>query len=843
MQSLLALAGRYRGSPVVSCILWGAVALGIVPAIVTQNILPFDNFLLHFGIEVDEIVYLSGSACLLLFVAGSIAAVVQRQYWFILLLLPLLALYGYDIERLTYRLPSYSDAQEVLRDNYNRSRELATPPTAESIRKRLDRVELTDSDLIAFDRAAVSAELEELAGKQQSIDAGRSAKIGGLQKKIQRLETKLRQTDTQRRRIAKALRDTAIISWLSLGLSDRSLKDRLNAALRSVNNERQALISKRNALRAALRDENQAMAALEQRLYRLDAEVNTYLWASVSLEAWRISRAYGLACFLVLLVIIARYSLGSWIYLFTLSAAVVVSMLYVEAPLAFRYWTIVGFVLASLVLRVLYLACINNYPLLRRQSGAFLLKASATTLVYYIPFIVLIAAGVYLSNSIGDRFYSLVYDIEWIDDSDPNRDTLRYDIDIGIDAYFAERERRAQGDLSRISNRANASIDEIGKSVVDAYRNTFPVDLGPDFEVNPCNRPDQWVFATADCVQTEVKYSLNEGYKTVRAEQLVALQESTADYRQRAKVIGSRPIDIAREDLSANILAIRLAIKKQLRRLYSAFDFYNGVAQILLTLMILKSLLYLFARIFFALEADDGNRLIQFEPNPEPAQRGAIREVSERLDLTPEMGERFFVSKQFEFANAPPDEVTPQAHKALFSRLVNGVWHLNRIDTGVRDPAIPLPYRLVPGDERVVAWTLKPGDAVIFSWRHFVGMNEAIRLRTQYSWQLSSLIFGRMFFVVASVDPASTADGCLLLNARGSHGIDAADNPSSSPDQLLAWQTTTRFRLHARLTLRNIYRSGIQIRAMESDLAVMHLSQGKRKSGAAAFLKYFLVPV
>jgi hypothetical protein len=168
---------------------------------------------------------------------------------------------------------------------------------------------------------------------------------------------------------------------------------------------------------------------------------------------------------------------------------------------------------------------------------------------------------------------------------------------------------------------------------------------------------------------------------------------------------------------------------------------------------------------------------------------------------------------------------------------------MNRIDVGPRDRSIAAPYRLVPGDERIVAWTLKPGDAVVFSWKHFVGMNEAVRIRTQYSWQLSSLVFGRMFFVVASVDPDSPADGCLLLNARGSHGIEAADSPSSSPEQLLAWQTTTRFQLHARLTLRNIYRSGIQIRAVDSDLAVMHLTPHRRKSGAAAFLKYFLVPV
>ncbi|MGD8840885.1 MAG: hypothetical protein PVI70_14885 [Gammaproteobacteria bacterium] len=843
MPSPVALATRYRDSPALSCVLWGAIALGIVPAIVAQNILPFDTFVLRFGVEIDQIRYLPGSICLLLFAAGAAAAVIRRQYWCILLLLPLLALYGYDLDRLTFKLPSYSDAQDELRDNLNRSREQAAPPAPNKILESLGQVEFTDGNLIAFDRAAIEKELTELAGKQQSIGSDRAATIEKLEKDIKPLEKKIRQARTQRNRILKALRDTAFVSWLSLGLADPHLKDRLNTGLRAVDRQINAWISKRNALYAALKAENRALSAIEQRLYRLGAEVETYLWASKSLESWRISRAYGFACFLVLLVIVARYSLGSWIYLFTLSAALAVSLLYVEAPLAFRCWTILSFVLVSLILRVLYLACVNNYPLLRRQSGSFLAKASAATLAYYIPFIVLIFAGFYLSNSIAERFESEVYAVAWIGNSDPDRDTLRYDIDIGIDKYFDDLERNAQRDLTRISNRGKAGIDKIRGGVIEAYTTTFPPDLGPEFDVSPCKWPHQWAFDTANCVRDEVAYSLNEGYSKIRADQLEALRQSTQLYAERAKELGNQPIDIAREDLDDNILAVRLTIKKLLSRIYSAYDFYNGLAAILLALMILKSLLYLFARIFFGLEPEDGKRLIQFEPNPRPAQHGTIREISERLDLTPEMGERFFVSKRFDFANAPPDEVTPQAHKALFSRFVNGVWHLNRIETGLRDPATPRPYRLVPGDERVVAWTLKPGDAVIFSWRHFIGMNEAIRIRTRYSWQLSSLIFGRMFFVVASVDPESPADGCLLLNARGSHGIDAADNPSNSPDQLLAWQTTTRFQLHARLTLRNIYRSGIQIRAMESDLAVMHLNPGKRKSGAAAFLKYFLVPV
>lgn len=168
---------------------------------------------------------------------------------------------------------------------------------------------------------------------------------------------------------------------------------------------------------------------------------------------------------------------------------------------------------------------------------------------------------------------------------------------------------------------------------------------------------------------------------------------------------------------------------------------------------------------------------------------------------------------------------------------------MNRVHTADPEMGGYVPYRRLPADERVVLWTLKPGDAVVFSWRSFVGMSDSIRIRTKYSWQLSSLVFGRMFFVVASVEENSSVDGTLMLAARGSDGIGEQASPSNSPDQLLAWQTTTRFKMHAKLSFRNVYRSGIQIRAFEKDLAVMHLNDRKKRTGAAAFLKYFLVPV
>ena len=88
MNALKAFALRYRDSRVVYCVLWAAIVLGIVPAIVAQNILPVDSFVLHFGIEIDQLNYLPGIVCLLLAGVGLIACILQKRFLFIPLLLP-----------------------------------------------------------------------------------------------------------------------------------------------------------------------------------------------------------------------------------------------------------------------------------------------------------------------------------------------------------------------------------------------------------------------------------------------------------------------------------------------------------------------------------------------------------------------------------------------------------------------------------------------------------------------------------------------------------------------------------------------------------------------------------
>ncbi|MEQ5814167.1 hypothetical protein J3362_01520 [Marinobacter sp. NFXS11] len=826
--------------------LWVAIALGIAPAVVTGHISPFSIFDERFGLEVESLMFLPPELCLVVFVVGIAACVVLRRFVLMPLLLPWLALVFFPPEKLTEQFPSAWDAQERLYENEKLARESAELPDLNSLRSRIGEIDHTDTGLFRFERAELLSELDQLSERSGAWDTNVSQRAAKIAVQITALRLKIGQANSHLSMIDKSLRDLAIVSRFSLGLANKVLGEKLRQGRNKVIRHRNALETTRRALRVELTSIQTARSDTEQALTQLrdlDARISTYLWASDAYRAWQISMTYKLLCLAVLVALLWVFPMGSTVYLSLLGVSLFAAVFYSEGALGYRLWLIVQFLMLCFALRIARLLVRENIPLLRRQSGSFLLQTCRKTLVFYLPFLTLLALGLAASWQVERWVDNQLYSLEFMADSDPKANR-RQNIDSAISAYFDEQEKAAFGMLDSLDAQAKSSPKAVAAAIMAFYETEVPEtlpDIEPEMAPPGCSGFLPWVFQTASCAETSVKEPLNEAYADRREAERERLDRTTQGYAELARTGAANLVDVAREDLSSTFHDTETAIKKQLGLIYAVVDIYAWVSWFVLILVVIKSLMYIFARVFFGAQAN-GERMIQFESEPEPRQSGRVRDVPDRLDLTPDMGELMYVSKRYDFANAPPDEVTPQAQKAFFSRFLRGAWHMNRIWTGARVVGAA-PYRRLPADERIVVWTLKPGDAVIFSWKQFVGMSDSIGIRTRYSWQLASLVFGRMFYVVACVDPDASSDGTLLLSARGSDGTDGRESPSNSPDQLLAWQTTTRFEMHANLNFRNVYRSGVQIRAFGKDLAVTHSNVQRQRSGAARFLTCFLMPV
>jgi hypothetical protein len=90
---------------------------------------------------------------------------------------------------------------------------------------------------------------------------------------------------------------------------------------------------------------------------------------------------------------------------------------------------------------------------------------------------------------------------------------------------------------------------------------------------------------------------------------------------------------------------------------------------------------------------------------------------------------------------------------------------------------------------------MQPGDEVVFGYRDFVGASENVRLRSEISLRLSSLLLGRIFFRIAQC-PADGGEGRLLLKADVEL-VDQAQIRAVPPERLLAWNRHARFSVHS----------------------------------------------
>ena len=814
----------------------------MVPAIVSDNLVPMGYFKAQLGPQIEEYVFLPSTICFLIFALSALICFVQRRYWLIILLSPWLVLSFVQVSEMSSELPNAREARAMWQLNQQLSRENLELPKVADIRDRFNQIRFTDSELLTFDREKLSKEIDRLADG----DAVSNSDLGKLRNSVagqlQKVGAQIKQTNVQIRIINQSLRRVDSLYRFSFGLFDKHLKKKLYKGLRQVKKHRDRLIAKQHALRDKLKNIDQTLVSLVE-VARIDAEVNSHLWLSQSYQSWYLTLLYSSMCFLALLIIIWQFSLGSWMYLFVLVASAISATLYLEAPPTFKIWVIIKLIIISLLIKIAYRLYAENMPLLRQQTWKFNLLTLAKTLVYYWLFILFILLGWYASVLIEDFIDDQLYAIKPVINSDQGNNTRRYDVDVALDTHFKEQEDALLNDLDTWATQSKRSVADVENKTVSLYEDTIVETLPEiDSELAPpgCTGFLPWLTKTGQCAENSVLEPLNTGYTEERNDQRDSLRATANDATKQAGKNVDKAIAFAKQNLSDALMRIKRTIKQQLEILYLAIDITNWVSLLMLITAIIKSFMYIFARIFFS-NTENQKRIIQFEPIAEPKHQGEIREVSDTLRLTPEMGQQLYLNKHYDFSNAPPDEVTPQASKAFFSRFKNGVWHLNKVNMKKGDDE--LPYRRIPDDERIVVWTIKPGDAVVFSWKTFVGMNDNIKITTRFSWQLSSLIFGRMFFVVATVDETTSSDGTLLLSARGSDGIRESSNPSNNPDQLLAWQTTTRFDLYASLSMRNIYRSGIQVKARPNDLAVMHLSERKRRSGAIAWLKYFVVPI
>ncbi|MBP8098562.1 MAG: hypothetical protein KAY03_04520, partial [Arenimonas sp.] len=101
------------------------------------------------------------------------------------------------------------------------------------------------------------------------------------------------------------------------------------------------------------------------------------------------------------------------------------------------------------------------------------------------------------------------------------------------------------------------------------------------------------------------------------------------------------------------------------------------------------------------------------------------------------------------------------------------------------------------GGLSIVEWKLQPGEEVIFRYKDFYGASENLRLGTEISLRLSTLLLGRIVFRIAR---CSEGEGRLLLKANVEE-IDQEHIRAIPPERMIAWNRHAQFTIHSGRTM------------------------------------------
>ncbi|MEO7252067.1 MAG: hypothetical protein ABIW30_05595 [Arenimonas sp.] len=100
------------------------------------------------------------------------------------------------------------------------------------------------------------------------------------------------------------------------------------------------------------------------------------------------------------------------------------------------------------------------------------------------------------------------------------------------------------------------------------------------------------------------------------------------------------------------------------------------------------------------------------------------------------------------------------------------------------------------GGMSIVEWKMRPGEQVVFGYRDFYGASENIRLRSEISLRLSTLLLGRIIFHSAY---CADGEGRLLLRASVEDNAQE-DIRAVPPERMIAWNRHAQFTIHSSRT-------------------------------------------
>ena len=506
----------------------------------------------------------------------------------------------------------------------------------------------------------------------------------------------------------------------------------------------------------------------------------------------------------------------------------------------FGFFPLIIFLTYTILVKLVYLALVQNFSVFKNMDWQKGFQLTFKSILFWLPLLLFIIPSAFLSNRLYHSGIDSIYDNTFIKPDSSlvhrkyDRDQFERNLIQSLDTLLTEKE-----------DSLNLAIGQLDASIVENTQN-LETEVDKLFEevVPTVSAMAQGVLKQEKC-KIGLGYPTCEGINCAKANAIISFSSWRKSAKQKLKSRVNRKVEDLEQEVSnkkeslqvvvsEQFLAIKTDTQNAFQFLFDAFFFLNLLMDILFGFVILKSFLYVFARVAFSANEKNYVTLMDSEAD---MPNGQLTKYQNQYIIPPSEPTSYLISRKYEPSGHAPKFVLPQWGAAILARITTRNYAMNKVSMDQNSDQVI--FRSMGGKE-FVEWDLAEGEVVIFNFANFVGMSEEIKLEAIISLRLTSLLMGRLIFTSAR------GPGKLILQTNGNPitGADQKGRISVPTSRILAWQKNTHFNVESELSLVDVFLSGIYLKKQEDDLVLIDADvKGRSKNGIVKFIRVFLLPI
>ena len=388
--------------------------------------------------------------------------------------------------------------------------------------------------------------------------------------------------------------------------------------------------------------------------------------------------------------------------------------------------------------------------------------------------------------------------------------------------------------ISELEQITKENIGQASDKAGQAWISSTPDKL-PGTNHNKCKFYD--VFCK---IANKIKTRLNNWYLNKRTQKKSQIENRVQEMEDAGEVEVENLSVEGKKYVNEQVMNSQRTTTTSLKRIFMAWDIYQFISTLILTLVAIKTFLMVMGRVIYARGSDKKNakNTIRFL-NSNPHKKDNIEIFPDKKSLS--LGDLskpdiFFVALFKNVSDTDERFRIKQKFTLIFSRLFSRYLMKKVIidEDSARDPSITS-----DAARSYVAWELEKGNEVIFDMRKLIVFSDSITLKRHISLRLGTLVFGKVFYTKA------IGSGYLIFEAKGlATANDQSDALKSvNYNRHIAHDISTQFSLDVSLNPFDTLLTGVNVARSATTGGIVDMCpEGKFRAGLGRFLRYFIVP-